>query len=310
MKRWVLKAIVQKSISYLPLSNKINYFFQKYVTKGLALSDEYFFDRLEHARNHIRSYQQFAHNAAPLASLEIGTGWYPIVPIALFLIGCERIFSLDISLHTSKKLLQATLKKFLDYSKDGKLNYYLDFQPERLEILSHLLNSSDDLHLNELLKRLNITYLIGDARSIALPDNSVDLVNSNNTFEHIYPEILSSILKEFRRVVKKHGGVMSHFIDMSDHFAHFDKSISIYNFLRFSDRQWKWIDNSIQPQNRLRIDDYMKMYAELDIPISELRCRQGNVELLKTLPLAERFQSKSLEETAKSHCHIVSFMDN
>ena len=49
---------------------------------------------------------------------------------------------------------------------------------------------------------------------------------------------------------------MSHFIDMSDHFAHLDKSISAYNFLKFSKTQWKLIDNSIQPQNRLRICDY------------------------------------------------------
>ena len=49
---------------------------------------------------------------------------------------------------------------------------------------------------------------------------------------------------------------MLHFIDMSDHFAHLGKSISAYNFLKFSETQWNLIDNSIQPQNRLRICDY------------------------------------------------------
>ena len=51
----------------------------------------------------------------------------------------------------------------------------------------------------------------------------------------------------------KPDGLHSHFIDMSDHFAHMDSSISIYHFLRYSEAQWKRIDNSIQPQNRWRL---------------------------------------------------------
>ena len=38
-----MKAIVQKTISYLPYSNRINYIFQKYVTKGINRTDNYFF---------------------------------------------------------------------------------------------------------------------------------------------------------------------------------------------------------------------------------------------------------------------------
>lgn len=101
---------------------------------------------------------------------------------------------------------------------------------------------------------------------------------------------------------------MSHFIDMSDHFAHFDKSINIYNFLQFSDKQWKWIDNSIQPQSRLRIHDYKKIYADLSIPISEETFREGNLNELKTISLADKFFNKPLEEIAKSHCHFISSM--
>jgi ubiquinone/menaquinone biosynthesis C-methylase UbiE len=161
-----------------------------------------------------------------------------------------------------------------------------------------------------MLQKLNITYLIEDARKLSLPDNSVDLVNSNNTFEHIYPDILIPILKEFIRVVKKQGGVMSHFIDMSDHFAHFDRSINIYNFLQFSDKQWKWIDNSIQPQNRNRIYDYKQIYHDLKIPISEEAFRKGNLNELKSIPLADKFINHPLDEIAKSHCHFISNMNS
>jgi len=99
---------------------------------------------------------------------------------------------------------------------------------------------------------------------------------------------------------------MSHFIDMTDHFAHFDKSINMYNFLQFTDNQWKWIDNSIQPQSRLRIYDYKQIYSDLSIPISDESFREGNLDELKSIHLADKFANKPLEDIATSHCHIIS----
>jgi hypothetical protein len=93
---------------------------------------------------------------------------------------------------------------------------------------------------------------------------------------------------------------------MSDHFAHFDRTISIYNFLQFSDSQWKFIDNSIQRQNRLRIDDYYTIYKELDIPINEESYRKGDIEALKQIKLDTKFIGKTPEIVAISHCHFVS----
>lgn len=308
MKKWKQKAIVQKIISYLPLSHKINYIFQKYVTKGVNLSDEYFYDRLGHARDHIKSYQKYSDKSFPATCLEIGTGWYPIVPVSFFLVGADKIYSVDISFLTSKERLQTTLQKFVECNKAGQLKSYIDFIHDRFDIITKLLADYDKFSLDEVLQKLNITYLIEDARKLSLSDNSIELVNSNNTFEHIYPDILIPILKEFRRVVKKQTGVMSHFIDMSDHFAHFDKSINIYNFLQFSDSQWKWIDNSIQPQSRIRIYDYKKIFSDLSIPISDESFRVGNLSELKSIPLADKFTNQPLDEIAKSHCHFISDM--
>jgi len=71
----------------------------------------------------------------------------------------------------------------------------------------------DKLSLDEVLQMLKVTYLIEDARKLSLPDNSIDLVNSNNTFEHIYPKILIPILKEFKRVVKKLPSQQWHYLN-------------------------------------------------------------------------------------------------
>lgn len=311
MKKWKQKAIVQKVISYLPFSKNLNYFFQKYVTKGVNLSNEYFYDRLNHAKTHLESYQKHSKKNHPEKSLEIGTGWYPIVPISFFLCGTDEIYSVDISMLTSKKKIKTTLLKFVESHQSGKLKEFLpEIMSQRLEELLTLLNHYDKHSLIEILKKLRINYLIEDARKLSLSSNSIDLINSNNTFEHIYPDLLIPILKEFKRVVKKENGVMSHFIDMTDHFAHLDSTINIYNFLRFTNEEWKWIDNTIQPQNRLRIYDYKRIYSDLEILISEETCSVGNLEELQLIPLATKYQGQPLVEVAKSHCYFSSAMSN
>lgn len=306
MKKWILKAIVQKLISYTPFPHQLNFFFQKYITKGVYLTDEYFYDRLAHAAQHIGYYKQYSGLEYPSRSLEIGTGWYPVVPISLFLIGGEQIYSIDISSLITKERLATTLQKVVQSDQDQTLHQYIRPLPERIAALQALLQTIDQRTLEDCLSQLNIQYLIEDARKISLADNSIDMISSNNTFEHIYPDLLWLILSEFQRVVKKPGGLMSHFIDMSDHFAHFDRSITIYNFLRFSDTTWASIDNSIQPQSRLRFPEYLALYQALQIPVSETQLRAGDVAAVRKVPLAKKYRSMPEKSLAVSHAYVVS----
>ncbi|MFN0013535.1 MAG: class I SAM-dependent methyltransferase, partial [Saprospiraceae bacterium] len=257
IQKWVLKAIVQKTISFLPGSQRINYFFQKYVTKGVFLSDAYFEDRLEHARNHIGAWERYSDGKPLLSTLELGAGWYPVVPVAMFLYGAEEIRTVDVTLLTNAGHLRTTLHKFLEYAERGKLEAFVSCRPDRLEQLRQLAARADNLDFDGLIQALGIRYVVQDARQLDLSEGSIDLIHSNNTFEHIYPEIVSGILRAFGRLARP-GGVQSHFIDLSDHFAHNDPSITIYHFLRFSPAAWRWIDNSVQPLNRLRITDYRR----------------------------------------------------
>jgi hypothetical protein len=224
------------------------------------------------------------------------------------LIGVEKTYSVDISFLTSKERIYTTISKFLEADERKVLTDYVKYQPQKFQLLKEIHTNYAKYSLEKILEKLNIVYLIEDARKLSLPDNSVDLINSNNTFEHIYPTILAPIIKDFTRVVKKKTGVMSHFIDMSDHFAHFDKSINIYNFLQFSTAQWSIIDNSIQPQSRLRLSDYKKMYADLGIPILEEKNRPGEIEWVKAMQLHSEFENYSLEDLAITHTQLVSVL--
>jgi ubiquinone/menaquinone biosynthesis C-methylase UbiE len=194
-----------------------------------------------------------------------------------------------------------------DYHASGRLARFISVRAERWDALLQVLERARHLTRDELLENLRIRYTIGDACRLSLPDRSISLITSNNTLEHVPAEILRGLLVEFRRLAAT-GGVMSHFIDMSDHFARLDPSITIYNYLRYSKRQWRWIDNTIQPQNRLRISHYRALYAELSIPISEERCWEGSVEALSKVDVHPDFAGIPLQELATRHCLLVSEM--
>ena len=304
MKKWILKAIIQKAISLLPYRHQINHLFQKYVTGGVHLSDAYLEDKLIHFQKHSIFFEGAGAGTAERNLLELGTGWYPIVPICFFLSGARRITTVDISPFLTKEKLRLSIQKMVELNAAGQLEKYFKPLPGRWDTLLSL-DKGPGQNLEEILEQLHIRYLIADARALPMDANSVDLIISNNTFEHIYPEILERILQEFQRVLKS-GGLMSHFIDMSDHFAHLDPSITIYNFLRFSKERWAWIDNSIQPQNRWRILHYRHLYAKLGIRIAKEENRPGDLEQLRSVPIHPDFSGIPEADLAVSHSYLLS----
>jgi SAM-dependent methyltransferase len=300
---WVLKAFVQKTISYLPYKHQINYFFQKHITKGVHLTDALFEDKLTHCGNHLRYFKNY-YGKKNFNVLEIGTGWYPVVPLGMYLCGAEKITTVDISALLKTDAVHQTIEKFLDYQKSGKLGEYIkDIETGRLEKMKQHLH--ENAPPRQLLNNMNIESIVGDARNIDKPDGSYDLIISNNTLEHIYPQILTAIMKELKRLSHRQT-IMSHFIDMSDHFAHLDKSITPYHFLKFSDAAWSCIDNSIQPQNRLRITDYRKMLHEAGFRILHEENRAGDIEAVRAAEIHPKFRSYTLEDIAVTHSLIIS----
>src|SRR5262249_10318493 len=136
--------------------------------------------------------------------------------------------------------------------------------PERLAQLRNLVTLCDSLEGSnpaQLLERLGIHYKIGQASRSGLQAQSVDLIVSDHVLEQLSPEQLGEILKELRRIAAPNA-VMSHSIDVSDYYTSFDSRMSPFNFLRFSDRLWGWLNNPITPLNRLRISDYRRAFTE------------------------------------------------
>ncbi len=305
VKKWVLKAIVQKVISYLPKRDDLNLWFQRNITKGVYLNDEHFNYKVKHAADHLANFQKSkTYNLDTSLVMEIGTGWYPIVPISFFLAGVRSILSVDLNSYLTKDSLLTTINMFQKKREEGKLDGLFEIDQDRWKILGDIQNNQS-LSLEQMCHRIQLQTKICDLSQKGTITETPEFICSNNTFEHIYPSVLKGILENCKSILKS-GGMMSHFIDMSDHFAHFDKSITVYNFLKYSAQRWKRIDNDIQPQNRLRFKDFKKIYKELDIPITDEVIWPYDEKLLDNIVVHSEYKDYSKSELAIIHAYLIS----
>jgi SAM-dependent methyltransferase len=107
-----------------------------------------------------------------------------------------------------------------------------------------------------------------DASDTDFQNSSIDACVSTNTLEHIPKEDIIKIFNELYRVLKPEG-IVSAFIDYSDHYAHTDSSISHLNYLTFSDSQWKKYNHRVHFQNRMRHYDYLYIFDDCGFNIIE-----------------------------------------
>jgi hypothetical protein len=105
---------------------------------------------------------------------------------------------------------------------------------------------------------MGIAYVIGDAAASGLAEGAADLFVTNNVFEHIPAAVIRDLLREAHRTGAP-GAIASHHVDLRDHYARFDRAAGVYNSLRFTSRQWRVLDNRMEPQNRLRHSDYLRL---------------------------------------------------
>lgn len=264
---WKTKAKIQNLISLLPssLSYAAYYSIQR---KFGSLKDDKLnpVNRLIAGLETVKRIEQVGQSPVGATFLEVGTGRRINTILAFWLLGAEKVITVDLNPYLKEELVKADLsfiiknrfeieKLFGDKIFNNRFNNLLDI------IQSPYL-------IRELLDFLNIEYIApGDASHLKLPDKIIDFHTSYTVFEHIPYGILRDILIEGKRVLKVNG-LFVHRIDYSDHFSHSDKTISAINFLRFNDEAWTRIaGNRYMYMNRLRHDDFLQLFSDLDIKI-------------------------------------------
>lgn len=252
---WWLKAGIQGTLSLLPEPQRWNRLLQRYVTRSIRLRPSTFAAKTRQALGHLAHWRRDRADL-PETALELGTGWHPIVPIGLSLLGVEKIYTLDITSMVSARTLAETLRAYSAWLDEGDPPDGI-CRPRAAALQSLAAAPISDVSV--ALATLGIDAVVVDARCTDLPSASIDLFVSNNTLEHLPEETIVDVFSEYRRLASAQA-MMSHYVDMKDHYAGFDPSITVYNFLKFSDATWRVFNNDLQYQNRLRVSDFRRIH--------------------------------------------------
>src|ERR1041385_5886238 len=113
MPHWLIKASLHRVISWLPTPYFWNGLLQQYFSHSLELTIEQFETRLDHCHHHFNTWLETrAGQPGDVRVLELGTGWFPTVPVGLYLCGAAEIWTFDIAPFLRRGRLKVMLDRF------------------------------------------------------------------------------------------------------------------------------------------------------------------------------------------------------
>jgi hypothetical protein len=257
---WKIKATLQKILSFSATGDKLNHLlvtFNKDYHKNVTAYQTY-----ETIRKF--SYCDF-DTLNDKKALEIGTGYSLISSVVLSLLGFSKIVTVDIT----KDINIRSFKKQFSFINDAKL---LEMIRQKSSYTKQQIDNKIKLiaqkkNLEDICSLLNITYIAPYSfEEIENVSKDYDYIFSQVVLEHVQPHILNIIFQKIK-ILLTTGGCSVHTINFIDHFANpglfQDKSISEFNFLKFSDKYWHfWAGNSIAYTNRLSYIYYLQLCKE------------------------------------------------
>jgi SAM-dependent methyltransferase len=299
--KWKIKAFVQGAISAMPRSAEINYVFQRYVTRNLPPNST----TLQNNLNTI--LEDFAvtrkHIGVPLEKarcFEFGAGATLLGPLTFYCFGIEDQTLVDIHRLLRPELVNCAIHFLREHQDAAFLRMPHEFVPAGMKG-------------QQLIEWLKSTYGISyqapcDARHTPFAAGSFDLISSGTVLEHVPKPDIEAILTECKRILRE-DGVVAFRIDYQDHYSYFDPKVSVYDFLQYTDAEWRKYSPSLHFTNRLRHRDYLELFnaAGLEVLADVTQeILEEDLAALRRLPRAPRFAVYSDHELAIRTALILS----
>jgi Methyltransferase domain len=289
---WKIKSGLFRVLENAPFGDCLYYLLQRYVTRSLPRSSKSVLEVLKVEKWHINMFNKYGQSERPYLCYEFGAGWDLCGAISRYYLGINNQVVIDISRLASP----------------WQINYMLNdlFKIESLSAKGLVLPKLDSIEDN-LLSYFGIQYLAPqDARNSTISENSVDLIVSNNTLEHIPFSEIKLIFAECKRISKL-GAVISMEIDYGDHYSYSDSSINLYNFLSFSEKEWIKYNSRTHYQNRARHCDYKALFeiCGFTLLFEETEISGSARDQLSTIEIHEEFSRYSFEDLLPTRGRFV-----
>lgn len=280
----------------------MNHYLQKHVSKRLPRSEPDFDWHALTGVGHLQALDRVRPGVdrSGLHCYEFGAGWDLIGPISMWALGIDRQTVVDMNPNVALDLVNDTIHRFATDADrlDGVLGSRLR-RPDESPIAG----------VDDLAARFGITYLAPqDARAMPLADASVDFVVNTFTLEHISPADIAAILRETRRVMAPEA-IISSKIDMQDHYHYVQSTLSVYNYLRYPEWRWRWLNPPLHSQNRLRHSQYVELFEQAGFEIvsdDPARATSEDLAELRGIAIAPEFARFSVTDLGTKHTHLVA----
>src|SRR5689334_6900221 len=205
---WRIKGAIQKVLGSVPRGEQLHYLLQR---KAGGLRDfgrecDVKIDDWQLMVGHIKGV------GFPIAGtrfLEMGTGWYPTFPFALFLGGARSIDTVDLNRYLKPELTLAVAERLRQHvpliaARSGRSEREVAF--DQRELAAAIRRGAT---LEEATGGVVRYRAPGDASATGLPAGSIDVVFSNSVLEHVPGPVIAACMREARRILRP-GGIVFH----------------------------------------------------------------------------------------------------
>jgi len=266
------KTLVLKVLDSLP--NKLGYYLYHKIQK------KSFKDITKNIKANNNSYSVVKHilntiniDLKDKNIIEIGSGWLPLMPYLIKIKkNCKTIYTYDLNNHYNAKNIE-------------KLNTY--FKTE--ENITFKTQTKGNFNLPDFIKYYPKTNI-----SNANLPKEVSFVYSRFVLEHVQPQDIIEMHRKFHLDLPENVYVL-HLISPSDHRAYSDSSISYYDFLKYSNKQWNNIQTKFDYHNRLRLPHYINIFEQAGFEVVFLEYDKVAKDSLKY----KKFKSLNLHQDFK-----------
>jgi 2-polyprenyl-3-methyl-5-hydroxy-6-metoxy-1,4-benzoquinol methylase len=264
---WKAKAAAFRALEW-PGGAAVHYFLQRHVTRTWPRAKGTLDALWNIAGRVLEDCTNHATPALPTSVLEVGAGRDLAVPLALNRRGVTRVVAsdvtrlarLDLVRHAAHHMAQKSAIPF-----PGRLATWGD------------------------LEQIGIYYRAPETIGASYPE-AFDCSCSNEVLEHVPEPALRRLIAGLKAATRP-GGISTHSIDYSDHYARSDRNVTRFNFLTYSDAQWARYNGGLQHLNRLRHSDYLRIFREAGFTIAHDSTRIAEPEASVRANLAPQFRS-------------------
>ena len=301
---WKIKGVIQGVLARLPAGQSLNDLMQASLGGRRNLQHHVDAKVTKDWVVHAENLRNAGVGLAGARLVEIGSGWIPVLPLCFSIAGARETLTFDLTRHLDAEATLATLRALERHvpAIAAAAGVAEDEARARWQRLCAARG------VDELLALAGITYRApADATRTGLPDASVDIVISNSVLEHVPDAVLDPLMEEGRRVLKP-GGVSIHNVNCGDHYAYFDRNITPIHYLRFGAAEWRWWNNDILFQNRLRPRDFLASAERvgLELVVVFQRPRKELLDQLAQLPIAPEFRHYPPEELCTTSVDFIA----